>query len=116
MPIDRSADVMTARKTGWDFATRLGFSHIETTLIAAIISELARNIVDGSCKGQIIFNVLENGSKRGLQVVARRTDEAVPTTRADESRLAGVGKLVDELTVASEHGGATTVTVKKWIG
>src|SRR4051794_31552877 len=41
----RDADVVTARQRGREVAARTGFSPIDATLVATVISELARNIV-----------------------------------------------------------------------
>lgn len=123
IPVEGSADIMKARRTGSEFALRLGFSASEATLIAAIISEIARNIIQGARQGQIIFGSLENGLKRGIEVVARyQEDEVARSSRAvhdgsggsQRRELAGVGKLVDEFNVVSEQGNGITVTVKKW--
>jgi serine/threonine-protein kinase RsbT len=118
VPIGRSPDIMMARKAAWQFAVRLGFSNAEATLIAAITSELARVIIHGGQPGQIVLNVLEDGAKRGLQVMARHRQDAAPeaATTSQRRQLAGVGKLVDEFTIVTEQGRGTTVTVKKWIG
>lgn len=117
MPVNGNADIMAARKTGWEFATRLGFSPTEATLIAAITSELARILIHGSGRGRITFHVLDDGGKRGLEVVARRrdADESQPEPATAEHReLAGVGRLVDEFTVVSEEKSGTVVTLRKW--
>ncbi len=109
---------MAARKTGWEFATRLGFSPTEATLIAAITSELARILIHGSRQGRITFHVLDNGGKRGLEVIARRqdADDSLPETAdtTEGRHLAGVGRLMDEFTVASEQNSGTVVTLRKW--
>lgn len=117
VPISRGADIMMARKAARQFAVRLGFSNTEATLIAAITSELARMIFHGAQPGQIVFNVLEDGAKRGLQVTARHQQDAASEAAATSRRreLAGVGKLVDEYTLVTEQGRGTTVTVKKWM-
>jgi serine/threonine-protein kinase RsbT len=117
VPIRRSADIMMSRKTAAQFAVRLGFSNTDATLIAAITSELARFIIHGGQPGQIVLNVLEDGAKRGLQVMARHQQDAAPEAAAASRRrqLAGVGKLVDEFTMVTEQGHGTTVTVKKWM-
>ncbi len=123
LPVDASADIMLVRRTGWRFATRLGFSAADATLIAAITSELARNIVHGCQRGRIVFSLLKNGGKRGIKVVARYPQSAdaraarppaAEPVKADRRELAGVGKLVDEFTVAAESGSGITVTMKKW--
>jgi serine/threonine-protein kinase RsbT len=49
----------------------LRFSSAELTLIATVISELARNIVAYAGKGQIVLRLVRGAQRRGLGVVAR---------------------------------------------
>jgi serine/threonine-protein kinase RsbT len=106
---------MAARQMGTQFATRLGFSPSEITLIAAIISELARIIIVGAEAGHLTFTVLENGARRGLEVVAQQGAAPPSTSNISGRQLADVGKLMDEFTIVSEQGNGTTVTLKKWL-
>ena len=124
VPVKGDVDIMTARQRGWELATRLGFSPSEATLIAAITSGLARNIICGSDQGEIILSVLENGARRGIEVAARHEGAGLSDIERSAHKklriprgrdLVRVGKLVDEFAVISEPDYGSTVTVKKWM-
>jgi serine/threonine-protein kinase RsbT len=103
----------------------LGFTSTDLALIATAISELARNIILYANSGEILLSVVENGSRRGLKVVARDDGPGIPdieraleegfsTSRSLGLGLSGVRRLMDEFDIVSEIGNGTTVTVKKW--
>ena len=51
--IASTESVVEARQRGRDLASQMGFTQSEATMIAAAISELARNIVQYAGNGQI---------------------------------------------------------------
>src|SRR6188768_2345416 len=71
--INSAVDIVTARQRGRTLALELGFNGADVTLIAAAISEVARNIVDHAKKGEIVMSSVAavNGGKRGIQIIAR---------------------------------------------
>jgi serine/threonine-protein kinase RsbT len=112
VPINGSSDIVAARKMGTQFASRLGFSATEVALIAAIVSEVARIITHGADRGSLTFSVVENGARRGLEVVVRQGMPSRAEPAADELSL--VGKLMDEFTIVSAEENGMTVRLKKW--
>lgn len=125
VPIVSDADIVTARQEGRALAMLLGFSSTEATLVAAAISELARNIILYAKNGDIVLGLVEEGGKRGVAVVARDEGPGIPDVRrAMEGGystsgglglgLPGVRRLMDEFEIVSEPGKGTTVKVKKW--
>jgi anti-sigma regulatory factor (Ser/Thr protein kinase) len=67
--IDSEEDIATARQEGRALAAELDFSAGEAILIAAVISELARNVY--AKKGEIRLKVINGGAaRRGIQVIA----------------------------------------------
>jgi serine/threonine-protein kinase RsbT len=124
--IAAAGDILTARQRGRALAIQLGFSGSQTTLIAAAISEVARNIVQYASRGELIFDVIETGTRRGMQIVARDEGPGI----ADLARamqygystggglgvgLPGAKWLMDEFEIVSKPGAGTTVTMKKWV-
>lgn len=118
--IASSSDVVEARQQGRNLATALGFSRSEATLIAAAISELARNIVKYASNGEIIMRRAHDGM---LLVIARDKGPGIPDTqlalRAGYSTsgglglgLAGVRRIADHFEIISSPAG-TTVTLGK---
>lgn len=123
--IDSDTDIVTARQKGREMASRLGFTSTDSTLIATAISELARNIVLYARHGEIILSIIEEGTLRGIKVMARDEGPGIPdidrvlkegfsTSRSFGMGLSGVRRLVDEFKIVSEVGSGTTVSVKKW--
>jgi serine/threonine-protein kinase RsbT len=125
VPVNADIDIVTARQKGRELARELGFTSTDLALIATAISELARNIILYANGGEILLGVSENGSKRGVKVVARDDGPGIPdvelaleegfsTSRSLGLGLSGVRRLMDEFDIVSEVGRGTTVTVKKW--
>lgn len=125
MPVNADIDIVTARQKGRELARDLGFTSTDLALIATAISELARNIILYANTGQIVLSVVENGTRRGLKVIARDDGPGIPdieraleegfsTSRSLGLGLSGVRRLMDEFDIVSEIGNGTTVTVKKW--
>jgi serine/threonine-protein kinase RsbT len=124
--ITSSLDIVNARREGRALAHKLGFGGSEITLIAAAISEVARNIVDYARRGEITFEGLEHGRKRGIKIVARDRGPGISDiARAMQSGystrnnslgvgLPGAKWLMDEFAIESKIGRGTTVTMKKW--
>lgn len=125
VPIDSEADIVTARQQGRDLAAQIGFSGSDLTLIATAISEVARNIVAYAKRGEILLSHTNQGSKRGIVVVARDEGPGIPdialamqdghsTSRGLGLGLPGARRLMDEFDIVSQVGKGTTIVMKKW--
>lgn len=125
VPISSDSDIVAARQKGRALAAQMGFASTDLTLIATAISELARNIVLYARRGEIILKPAEDGSRRGMIVMARDEGPGIPdvgqamqsgysTSGSLGLGLPGVRRLMDEFEIVSEVGKGTTVTVKKW--
>lgn len=123
--ISSDADVVSARQQGRTLAAQLGLSGSDLTLVATAISEVARNIVMYARRGEIILDLIQNGNRRGLMVVARDEGPGIPdVSRAMQDGyttgkglglgLPGARRLMDEFEIVSEVGRGTVVTMKKW--
>jgi serine/threonine-protein kinase RsbT len=123
--ITNSSDIVEARQRGREIAKHLGFSETEATIIATIISELARNIVLYAKTGEIVIEQCTADSNRGILIISRDAGPGI----ADLQRalaggystsgglglgLCGVRRMVDEFTIETGNGNGTTITVKKW--
>ncbi len=124
--IKSTRDVLAARQQARELALRLGFVGSEVTLIAAAISEIARNIVDYAERGEITFDPVRQGRKRGLVITARDEGPGIPdVARAMQYGyssgnglgvgLPGAKWLMDEFDISSKPGKGTTVIMKKWL-
>src|SRR3989449_6811967 len=67
VPIASDVDVVTARQQGRSVAADAGFSSGDQTVIAAAISELARNILMYARRGEIALNVRSEEHTSELQ-------------------------------------------------
>jgi serine/threonine-protein kinase RsbT len=124
--ISSNIDIVTARQQGRALAMRLGFEGAEVTLIAAAISEVARNIVDHAKQGEVVLQPVQLGSKHGIQIVAQDEGPGIPdltqamqygysTRKGLGVGLPGAKWLMDEFDIVSKVGKGTTVTMKKWL-
>ncbi|HEY4126429.1 MAG TPA: ATP-binding protein [Gammaproteobacteria bacterium] len=121
------SDIVTARQHGRELALQSGFSETESTLIATIISELARNIVLYAQSGEIMLEKgLINGQHRGVIIVSKDNGPGIPdvqralvggysTSGGLGLGLCGVRRMVDEFYIDTGTDKGTTVTAKKWL-
>jgi serine/threonine-protein kinase RsbT len=125
VPIRTEADIVSARQTGRRMAAELGFSASQLTMIATAISELARNVVTYAGGGEVLLELRQNGSRRGILVVARDDGPGIADIEAALQDgfstgnslglgLPGARRLMDEFSVVSAPGQGTTVTATKW--
>jgi len=122
--IQHDADVVRARKSARELATRLDFSRTDLTLIATAVSEIARNIVRFAAKGQVYIELVDQ-PRPGIRIVARDSGPGIPdidqaladgysTYNGLGLGLPGARRLMDEFTLTSEIHVGTTVTMTKW--
>ncbi len=125
-PIVSADDIVKARQHAREQAIALGFCGADVTLLAAAISEVARNIVDHAEVGEIVMRVIETGDRRGLQVIARDEGPGISdvpqamsygysSRRGIGMGIPGAKWLMDEFDIASAVGSGTTVTMVKWL-
>lgn len=126
LEIRSTIDIVTARQQGRELAMELGFAGSEITLVAAAVSEIARNILDHAKRGEVTFTLLNKGGIRGLQIVAQDQGPGIPdVTRAMQygysSRgglgvgLPGAKWLMDDFEIESVVGQGTKITMRKWL-
>lgn len=125
--ITTDADIVTARSRAKELAGTLGFSRTDQTLIAAAVSEIARNIVVYAGTGDIVLRAERSDGQWGIVVVGR--DEGPGIADLDQALtdgystagslgvgLPGARRLMDSLEVESTLGRGTTVTMVKRLG
>jgi serine/threonine-protein kinase RsbT len=124
--IQTSADIVAARQQGRALASQAGFSHSNLTIIATAISEVARNIVEYAKEGEVIITLINDASKKGVEIIAADQGPGIAdvstvmrdgysTGKGLGIGLPGARRLMDEFEIASEIGKGTTVTMKKWV-
>ncbi len=126
VPIAHEMDIVTARQRGRGLLVEMGFPATDQTLVATAISEVARNILVYAERGEIVISVVEEGLRRGIQVVARdrgpgirdtalALQDGYSTSGSLGLGLPGCRRLMDELDLVSTPGVGTTVTMRKWV-
>ena len=122
--IQGDPDIVRARRSARDLASRVGFSRTDLTMIATAVSEIARNIVRFAGNGELVIELLDS-PRRGVRIVARDTGPGIPdveqaladgysTYQGLGLGLPGARRLMDEFSVISEVDRGTTVTMTKW--
>ena len=123
--IASDVDVVSARQHGRELAEQVGFSAGDQTVIAAAISEIARNILNYARRGAITFRAVLDGDRSGIIIVASDEGPGIPDVpRAMQDGystsgglglgLPGARRLMDEFDVVSAPRQGTTITMKKW--
>ena len=119
-------DIIESRHLGRVLARKIGFSQGGVTLIATVISELARNILLYAKKGKIVLAAIQKGSRRGLMIVASddgpgidNIQDALMSGYSSSGGLglglSGVRQIVDEFDIESHKGKGTKVTAALWL-
>jgi serine/threonine-protein kinase RsbT len=68
--IESDADVVTARQRARALAVGLEMPSTDQTLLATAISEIARNITAYAVRGEVCIEVVHDGGRRGVRVIA----------------------------------------------
>jgi serine/threonine-protein kinase RsbT len=126
IPIESDVDIVEARMAARTLAAYVGFNGADLVMIATAVSEVARNIIKYAGLGELILSVSQDGTRRGLEVVARDQGPGIAdieqamadgysTSRGLGLGLPGSRRLMDEFRVDSRVGQGTTVTMRKWL-
>jgi serine/threonine-protein kinase RsbT len=123
--IESDADVVTARQRARALAVGLDMPSTDQTLLATAISEIARNITAYAQRGEVRIDVIQDGGRRGIRVVAvdqgpgiddveRALTDGYSTGSGLGLGLPGARRLVDEFDIQTAPGEGTRVTLVKW--
>ncbi len=120
-------DIVSSRLRARELARQLGFGAVDQSRIATAVSELTRNVVcyavDG--QGEVAIRELDASGRTGIEIVVsdngpgiHDVDQALRDGFTSGSGmgmgLPGTRRLMDEMTVDSEVGRGTVVTIRKW--
>lgn len=119
------ADVVAVRQQARTWCHECGFSLVEQTKMVTAASEIARNTLIYGGGGAVDFFRLEEGAKKGLQLVF--SDQGPGIANLDEALrdgftsgnglglgLGGARRLVNEFQIWSQSGQGTRVTITRW--
>ncbi len=121
-----SAEIALARRTAKQLAETLGFYPLGCEEIALAISELASNLVKHAGGGKLVLSLLDNATRRGLQIESIDTGKGIPnvseamadgysTTGSLGNGLGAVNRLMDEFDISSRLGVGTRIVCCKWV-
>jgi serine/threonine-protein kinase RsbT len=125
LPLRSEQDIVAARQAVRQLAQQLKFSLVDQTKMITAASELARNTLVHGGGGQMRWELLDEGIKRGLRLHFEDqgpgiSDMKLALTDGWTSGggmglgLPGSKRLVNEFDIASAPGAGTRVSITKW--
>jgi len=119
------ADIVHARQLVREWARQQGFSLVDQTKIVTAASELARNTLRYGGGGTVRLDVLNAGSRVGLQLTFKDCGPGIPdldlamrdgyTTGGGLGLgLGGAKRLSNEFDIESQPGKGTCVRIARW--
>lgn len=119
------AHAVVAAQHGRRLAAQLGFSVVGQTALSTALLEIARNIVKYAGEGSITLDVVNDGLRVGITVIARDNGPGIAdvelalkdghsTGKGLGLGLPGARRLMDRFEIASQPGKGTLVVMQKW--
>ncbi|MDF3982550.1 anti-sigma regulatory factor [Luteibacter sp. PPL201] len=124
-PVRTEQDVVLARQQVRKLAVSSGLRLVDQTKLVTAASELARNTVIYGGGGDMDWEVVEEGIRKGVRLVFRDEGPGIPDMKLAMTDgwtsggglglgLTGARRLVDEFSLESAPGNGTRVTICKW--
>jgi serine/threonine-protein kinase RsbT len=125
LPLKNEHDIVLGRQAVRRLAQDQGFSLVDQTKLVTAASELARNAVVYGGGGELKWEILTNGTKRGVRLIFQDQgpgigdlDLALTDGWSSGSGLGlgltGARRLVNEFELQSALGAGTRVTITRW--
>jgi serine/threonine-protein kinase RsbT len=131
MPIRGEDDIVRSRQRAREAAKQLGFGAVDQSRIATAVSELARNVVryalDGrgevtireltassDSRGRVGIEIVVSDEGPGIPDVGQALRDGFTSGGGMGMGLPGTRRLMDEMSIESDVGRGTTVTIRKW--
>jgi serine/threonine-protein kinase RsbT len=125
VPIRSEQDIVLARQSVRKTATEIGLGIVDQTKIVTAASELARNTVIYGLGGEMRWEMLEDGSRRGLRLhfidqgpgiedLSRAMTDGWTSGSGLGLGLTGSKRLVNEFEIETAPGRGTRVTITRW--
>ncbi|MBN4071871.1 anti-sigma regulatory factor [bacterium AH-315-F18] len=107
-------------------AAKAGYKETQKHAIATVVSELVRNILKFAGEGEVSFQLVKEGGRQGLKVIAMDQGPGIEDIELAMSEnhstagtlglgLPGVRRLMDEFSIDSQPGKGTCVSATKWL-
>jgi len=118
-------DVVLGRQAVRKLAQECGLRLVDQTKLVTAVSELARNAVIYGGGGDMDWELVEEGPRKGVQLVFRDNGPGIPDLKQAMTDgwtsgsglglgLAGAKRLVDRFDIQSAPGQGTRITITKW--
>lgn len=125
LPLRGEADIVASRQLVRKLTQQLGFSLVDQTKMMTAASELSRNTVTYGGGGEMQWETVEHGIKRGLRLRFRDEGPGIPdipqaltdgwtSGKGMGLGLSGSRRLVHEFDIESTVGAGTCVSVTRW--
>jgi serine/threonine-protein kinase RsbT len=125
LPLRNETDIVLARQMVRKLSQELTFSLVDQTKMVTAASELARNALVHGGGGELEWEVLREGEKKGLRLAF--VDRGPGIANMDLAMmdgwtsgnglgmgLSGAKRLVNEFDIESQVGAGTRVTITRW--
>jgi len=124
-PIRSPEDIVRVRQITRERAIAQGFSLVDQTKIVTAASELARNTLDYGGGGEVIFQLLFEGARKGVRLsfvdrgpgipdIEQALKDGFTTGNGLGLGLSGARRLSNEFSIESKPGEGTRVTIARW--
>ena len=125
LPLKSEHDIVLGRQAVRRLAQEQGFSLVDQTKLVTAASELARNALIYGGGGSLQWEVLLDGTKRGLRLVFADQGPGIPDVKLALTDgwssgtglglgLSGARRLVNEFALETTVGVGTRVAVTRW--
>ena len=125
IPLRTQQDIVASRQVVRKLAQELGFSLVDQTKLVTAASELSRNTLIYGGGGEMRWEVLAAGARRGLRIHFEDKGPGIPDVEAAMTDgwtsgaglglgLSGSKRLVNEFEIRTVVGEGTCVTITRW--
>ena len=125
LPVRSEHDIVLARQNVRKVAQEIGFGIVDQTKIVTAASELARNTVVYGLGGEMRWETLQDGNRKGLRLhfvdqgpgikdVAQALTDGWTSGSGLGLGLSGAKRLVNEFEIDTAPGRGTRVTITRW--
>ena len=125
LPLTNEHDIVLGRQAVRRLTQQQGFSLVDQTKMVTAASELARNALIYGGGGTLKWEILDEGSRRGLRLTFEDQGPGIPNLELAMTDgwssgtglglgLTGTRRLVNEFEIQSTVGAGTRVVITRW--
>jgi serine/threonine-protein kinase RsbT len=125
LPLRNEQEIVLARQMVRKLSQEVAFSLVDQTKMVTAASELARNALVHGGGGELVWEVLREGDKKGLRLAFVDRGPGIANMELAMMDgwtsgnglgmgLSGAKRLVNEFDIESQVGAGTRVTITRW--